>query len=406
MTTGLRILRICQDVPYPPDDGVRIEPFHSSSRMAARGHEMTIVGFMRGDRDVSPLREWCNLHVVPFRGYNSIPNLTRGVIERRPVNYMKYREAHFGSVVQSLLEKHDYHVVIVDYSAMGWYAFEVKKQSRAALITRWHNVDTLIWERWSETKRDPIRGWLGRTQTGFVRRFESELAVASDLCLTVGARDTELLKTLAPEANVEFLPPGIDVDHYTPAGRTREPHSIVLLASDYCWHPNYDAAKWLCQEIMPQVWREIPDAKVYMTGRNATSEMKSWTKPGLVELTGFVPDDRDVIAKGSVLVVPMRLGGGVKLKVLTAFASAKAVVTTTVGAEGIPGLKDGQQLLIRDESSDFADAITQLLRSDATRESIERAGHDFARRNYSWDVIVGKWECALRSVTESHAVAL
>ncbi len=373
--------------------------------MAARGHEITIVGFMRGDRDVSPLREWCDLHVVPFTGHNSIPKLASGVVERRPVNYMKYRDPHFSSVVRSLLQERDYHVVIVDYSAMGWYAFEVRKRSRAALITRWHNVDTLIWERWSETKKDPIRKSLGRVQTVFVRRFESELAAASDLCLMVGARDTELLKALAPEANIEFLPPGIDVDHYSPAGRIREPLSIVLLASDYGWHPNYDAAKWLYKEVMPQVWREIPQAKLYMTGRNATPEMKSWTKPGLVELTGFVPDERDVIGRGSVLVVPMRLGGGVKLKVLTAFASAKAVVTTTVGAEGIPGLTDGDQLLIRDESSAFADGITRLLRDDEKRETIERAGRDFARQNYSWDAIVDKWECALRSVTESHAVA-
>jgi len=392
-------------VPYPPDDGVRIEPFHSSSRMAARGHEITIVGFMRGERDISPLRKWCDLYTVQLTGHNSIWNLTSGVIERRPVNYMKYRDTQARSIVRWLLERRDYDVVIVDYSAMGWYAFDVKKESRAALITRWHNVDTLIWERWSEAKKDPVRRWLGRTQATFVRRLESELAAASDLCLTVGARDTELLKVLAPEANVEFLPPGIDIDHYSSVGRTQEPLSIVLLASNYGWHPNYDAAKWLCKEIMPGVWREIPQAKLYLTGRDATAEMRGWAKSGLVELTGFVPDDREVIAKGRVLVVPMRLGGGVKLKVLTAFASAKAVVATTVGAEGIPGLNDGDQLLIRDESANFAYAITQLLRDDAKRESIERAGYDFARRNYSWDVIMDKWEHALRSATELHAVA-
>jgi polysaccharide biosynthesis protein PslH len=402
----LRILRICQDVPFPPDDGVRIDPFHSSLGLAARGHEVTIVGFLRGDRDVSPMRDWCNLHVVPFDGKNSTWNLVCGALERRPVNYVKYRSTKMLSLCHEVLAEKPFDVVVVDYSAMGWYAFDLKRQSNLPVITRWHNVDTVIWKRWMVTQDNPVRRKLGQVQFDFVRRFEQELASISDCCLTVGARDTELLQEMVPTARVELVPPGIDVKHYTPNEAMSEPYSIVLLSSDYGWHPNYDAAKWLYEEIMPLVWKRIPHARLYLTGRNVTPDMKAWTKTGLVEFTGFVPDERTVIGKAAVMVVPMRLGGGVKLKVLTAFACGKAVVTTSAGAEGIPGLVKGDRALVRDDSAAFADAVVQVMLDRDLRLRLGQAGRDLVCQKYSWDAVVDQWENVLHSVAEPRMAAV
>ena len=401
----MRILRICQDVPFPPDDGVRIDPFHSSRLLAERGHEITIVGFLKGHRDVSVLKSWCELHAVPFNGKNSPANWLRGIMQRRPVNYVKYRHPELQELCDELLAARRYDVVVVDYSAMGWYAFEIKRRFDIPVITRWHNVDTLIWERWVNTQSNAVRRAMGRVQLDFVRRFEQELAAISDACLTVGARDTELLRQLVPGARVELVPPGIDVNHYTPRDESREPNSIVLLASDYGWHPNYDAAKWLYEEILPLVWKDAPQARVYLTGRNVTPEMKKWAQPGKLEFTGFVPDERDVIGKADVMVVPMRLGGGVKLKILTAFACGKAVVTTKAGAEGIPGLEAGDAALVRDEPRAFADAVLQVMNDANLRRKLERAGRELVCRHYSWAAVADDWERVLHSVTHSRQVA-
>jgi len=397
----MRILRICQDVPYPPNDGVRIEPFHTTKYLAGRGHEITLLAFQSEERDTSPLRAYCELHAIPFHARNSLPNIVRGLIERSPVNYVKYRDQRMLELCLDLLRNRAYDALVVDYSALGWYVFQVRKKIQIPIITRWHNVDTLIWERWAESQSNPVKRVLGRRQYESVKRYESKLALASDVCLTVGARDAELLRELAPGADVRFLPPGVDVDHYTPTEEGQEPASILFMSSNYQWHANWDAVEWLYREIMPLIWKRVPDAKLYITGKDMRPEMHEWEATGRVILTGFVPDERAVIAKASVMAVPMRLGGGIKLKVLTAFAAGRAVVTTPAGAEGIPELIDGEQLLIRDTPQRFADAAVEVMENRPLRQRLEANGRAFVCRHYDWKVIGATWEDVLASLSHS-----
>jgi len=396
----LKILRICQETPYPPTDGVRIEPYFITKFMALRGHEITLLCFQSDARDVTPMREWCDLHTVPFDGRNTPFNLVRGVIERFPVNYIKYRDQRLLAAVFRLLGTGNFDVAVVDYSALGWFALQIKNRfPLTPVVTRWLNLDTLIWERWSGLEGHGLKRTLGKIQTGFVREFETQLAYASDLCLTIGAKDTELLHQMAPSANVEFLPAGIDVEHYAfqPASAAR---ALLFLASSYKWHANSDAVKWLHDEIMPRIWARHPETLLYITGADHTPEMQRWTGDGRVVLTGFVPDEREVAAKCRVLVVPMRLGAGIKLKILTSFAMGKPVVTTSQGAEGVAGLGDGKHCLVRDSAEDFADGVAELLDNDELHRRLAASGRELVSRTYDWRTLAGQWEQLLLSVVQ------
>jgi glycosyltransferase involved in cell wall biosynthesis len=197
---------------------------------------------------------------------------------------------------------------------------------------------------------------------------------------------------------VRFLPPGVDSDYYAPALEAQESASILYMASGYQWHPNWDAVKWLYEEIMPRVWSRVPEAKLYITGKHTRPEMENWAATGRVTLTGFVPDERTVLAKATVVAVPMRLGGGIKLKILTAFACCRAVVTTSTGAEGMPGLGDGMHLLIRDSAEDFADGLINVIASRQLRQSLEASGRTLACEEYDWRVLAERWEQVLTSI--------
>ena len=212
----LNILRICQETPYPPSDGVRLEPYRITKSLAEQGHHLTLVCFQTDARDVAPMRRWCDLYTVPFAGRNTALNLLKGAVEGFPVNYVKYRDRELLATVERLLITKSFDVVVVDYSALGWFVFEVRKLNPSIpIVTRWHNLDTLIWQRWTDSQKNALKRQLGKIQTGFVRRFETKLASNSDLCLMVGANDAELLGRMAPAANVQFLPAGIDTDHYS-----------------------------------------------------------------------------------------------------------------------------------------------------------------------------------------------
>jgi glycosyltransferase involved in cell wall biosynthesis len=361
------------------------------------GHAVALACFQNDDRDVSPMREWCELHTIPFRGRNSLTKIVQGVIEGFPINYVKYRDPRLLATVFRLLDSCDFDVVVVDYSALGWFALQVRKRYPAIpIVTRWHNLDTLIWERWTNSQSNGLRRLLGKTQTDFVRRLETELASVSDLCLLVGASDAELLTKMTPRANVEYLPAGIDTGHYSfqPQLGARD---LLFMASSYKWHANSDSVRWLHNEIMPRIWKRHPKTVLYITGSDYTADMQKWTADGRVRLTGFVPDEREIAAKCGVLIVPMRLGAGIKLKVLTALAMGKAVVTTSQGAEGVAGLDDGTHCLIRDSVEGFTEAVGEVLDDDALRRRLAENGRRLVCERYDWGLVSRKFEAALES---------
>ena len=399
----MRILRVCLRVPYPLNEGSSIESFNTTKQLALRGHEVVMVAFegQEGmEADTQPLRQYCELHVIPFRGRNSVLNVARGVAQRIPVNYVKYYDQAMLDKCLELLRGRHFDVVVIDHTILGWYAQQIRRHSAVPIVLRFHDSHTLIWERWVRGQRNPLKSALGWLQCKLVRRYETEVALRSDLCLMIGARDAEVLKEMAPGANIQFVPAGIDVDHYAPPTLPPEPASILYLASHYRWHPNWDAVSWLYQSIMPRVWERVPHAKLYITGKHTPAEMNAWTADGRVVLTGYVPDERDVIAKSSVVVIPMRMGAGVKLKLLTAFASGKAVVSTPVGAEGVPELEHGRHLMICEGEDGFAAAIAGLIEDESLRQRLEANGRVLAREQYDWRVLGRKWEEALAAVMD------
>jgi polysaccharide biosynthesis protein PslH len=395
----MRILRISEEVPYPQNNGGRIETYHTTRQLAIRGHEVTLVAFQKDNCDTSPLNEYCESHAIPFHGSNSLLNVVRGVIEGTPITYVKWRDRQMLAKCLELLGARSYDAIVIEHSALGWYLFQLRKHVQIPILTRLVDLDTLIWERWVQSQSNPIKRMLGWQQHKFVKRYERNLALASDVCLTISARDTRLLREMAPGADVRFIPAGADIDYYAPSTEGQEPASILFLASHYQWHANLDAAKWLYYEIMPRIWQRVPSAKLYITGKHAPPEMQAWAEPGRVILTGYVPDERTLIAKASVLVIPMRLGGGMKLKMLTAFSSGKAVVSTSPGAEGFPSLIDGEQLLIRDATEAFADATADVIESRQLRERLEGNGRALVCEHFDWNMIGTQWEEALASAT-------
>ncbi len=272
-----------------------------------------------------------------------------------------------------------------------------KRYPAIPIVTRWHNLDTLVWERWANSQRNGLTRKLGKVQTAYVQRLETELASVSDLCLVVGARDEELLRKMTLANNVEFLPAGIDLDYYS----FQPPvvgENLLFMASSYKWHANSDSVRWLHNEIMPRIWAQYPKATLYITGSDHTPDMRRWTADGRVVLTGFVPDECVIAAKCGILLVPIRLGAGIKLKVLTALAMGKAVVTTPQGAEGVAGLEDGTHCLIRDSAESFADAVGELLDGCSLRERLAVNGRRLVCDRYDWGVVARQFESLLRSV--------
>jgi glycosyltransferase involved in cell wall biosynthesis len=182
--------------------------------------------------------------------------------------------------------------------------------------------------------------------------------------------------------SVSDVPTGVDTEYFRPAGGTeRRPHELVFTGS-MDWLPNEDAILWFAADILPRVRARVPDATLTVVGRNPTAPVRALDGQGGVTVTGSVPDVRPYLERGAAFVVPIRIGGGTRLKIYEAMAMERAVVSTAVGAEGLP-VRDGVDAVLADAPEAFADAVVALLATRRARRGRPRGGHG-ARARFGW----------------------
>lgn len=258
------------------------------------------------------------------------------------------------------------------------------------------NAEYLLQKRAFETDIRQPRYWgaafYSLLQWWKLLRYEAKVCRTFDRVIAVSEADREALNRLVPGLEAKVVPNGVDVDFYvnfTPEGPPMpgwSPHALVFTGK-MDFRPNVDAALWFAREILPRVREKFPEARFYVVGRNPHPRLKAIMGREDVVVTGYVEDVRPYLAFASVFVVPVRMGGGTRLKILEAMAMKKAVVSTTIGAEGYP-FKHGLHLLLADEPEAFAGAICHLLSSEAERTGLGEEAFKLVNERYRWEHII------------------
>lgn len=235
---------------------------------------------------------------------------------------------------------------------------------------------------WRRLKAVPQ--WLGR------RAFTRSVAAAYDRVVTVTERDAALLRRLSPNARVVAVPTGVDLSHFQAAGGAGARKACVVFVGHYPHYPNEEAAVRFCRGIWPRVRARRGDAVFYAVGSDPTARLREAAagQPSVV-VTGTVPDVKPFLAQASVFVAPVRLGEGIKGKVLEALAMGVPVVASSKAAQGL-GAADGRELLVADGDRAFADAVVRLLDDEPLRRELAERGRAFARQRYDWTALAAK----------------
>jgi glycosyltransferase involved in cell wall biosynthesis len=225
---------------------------------------------------------------------------------------------------------------------------------------------------------------MARYEPAALRKFHHVIAVSEN--------DRQQMLAMCPSCPISVVPTGVDTTKYVVAPpASADPPQIVFLGS-MDWEPNIDAVIYFCREIFPRVRAAVPNAKFQIVGRNPHSPVRQLASD-YVEVTGTVPSVVGYLRDATVVVVPLRIGGGTRLKIFEAMAMGKAVVSTSIGAEGL-GIKDGQDLILADEAPSFAEATIRILRDGAFRRQYEQAAAKLAAR-YDWSNIVEQFAAVL-----------
>lgn len=415
----MKLLWLNANLLLPLDKGGKLRTWHVMRHLAAH-HDITYLSFTDPTQTTAyraGMREVCTrLETIPRRDapkgtLRFYADAARYLLDPVPYGVAKYRSPPFAERLRALLRTESFDAVVCDFLVP---VVNLPERLPCPGILFTHNVEAEIWRRHAETAANPLaRLFLGR-QWRRMLRFEGEALRRFDLVLAVSEVDKTTLERLYPSSlrvPVHVVRTGVDTRYFAPAPpasfrlkadatesqteaseRQVAPHLVFTGSMD--WLPNEDGMIYFADEILPRIRAAIPEVTLSIVGRAPTPAVQRLAERSGIEVTGGVDDVRPHVAAGTVYVVPLRIGGGTRLKIFEAMSMGKAVVSTTVGAEGLP-VTDGHDIVLADEPQSFADAVVDLIRDPDARARVEAAARRLVVDRYDWSAVAEDFEGAL-----------
>ncbi len=396
----MKILWVKTDFLHPTTRGGQIRTLEMLRQLHQR-HEVHYVAFddasnPEGLRRSSEYSTRCypvSFRVVPKRSLAFAWQLTRGLFSRFPVAGMRYRSTGMRDTIARLVSEYRFDAKICDFlhpsinieDMRGWILFQ-------------HNVETIIWERHAESGRTPAhRAYFGLQAR---RMFEWERAVCRSAAhvIAVSEIDEQIMRERFGIRHTSSVPTGVDLDYFERPSAVEKHFDLVFVGS-MDWMPNIDGVRWFLDEVLALIRANKPDCRVAIVGRNPPPSVTAEAKDPLITITGTVADVRPFLWQSAVSIVPLRVGGGTRLKIFESLAAGTPVVSTTIGAEGLP-LEQGKTIAIGDTAQEFAAECLDLLDDPDARKGMSSAGLEFVREKVSWDRAIRRFEDILCGVRD------
>jgi polysaccharide biosynthesis protein PslH len=405
----VRILWVKAGGLLPRDSGGRIRSYNLVRELAKR-HQVTFFGFhsQQDNTAHAELQGICERVVcIPLqlpkpRSFREFRQYALGIASSEPYNIRKYCQPYVAKNLRALVKVETYDVIVCDFiiaaRVIPW-DISIPK----LLFT--HNVEATIWKRHYEVAKNPLWKLLSWREWRAMEHAETRYLQKADFVIAVSNADRDVFSRMIPQEKLGVIPTGVDIDYFQPRADPEQEHTIVFTGS-MDWLPNEDGILYFIQEILPRISKAVCGVKLIVVGRKPSRRLQALVAGGAqVQLTGWVDDVRPYLAKGAVCIVPLRVGSGTRLKIFEAMSMAKAVVSTRIGAEGLP-VTSGKDLLLADSPEDFAKSVVLILQDKALRRNLGLAARSLVESKFSWSLVAAKFEVALeRTINSRQGVA-
>ena len=390
----MNILWIKTELLHPIDKGGKIRTYNMLKELK-REHRITYLTLDDGKGDAAAREraiEYCHdLVCVPHKQRQKFTagfyaELFSNLVSSLPYAIKKYTSSELRQEISR--RAGDCDVVVCDFLAP---AANVPANLGKPTVLFQHNVEAMIWKRHCEVQHNPLKKAYLFAQWKKMRAFERRMCRSFDSVVAVSQEDCEQMRSEYGAQNVFDVPTGVDTEFFRPSGVEKSaPHNLVFTGS-MDWLPNEDAIRYFTEQIMPRIKSQIPDATLTVVGRNPYQSLVELAKnDDSIIVTGRVDDVRPYMERAAAYVVPLRVGGGTRLKIFEAMAMEKPIVSTTIGAEGLP-VSDGAELLLADTPEAFAAAVVRVLRdSDLANELAQRAAN-LVRAEFGWQKVAERF---------------
>lgn len=398
LTADLRmkqVLFLSQIVPYPPHGGV-LQRGYNLIRELGREVSIHLLAFVHpdvlpNDATVEDSRVELQKHCAAVEYFPLWPKtspahrmvgLAAAAFSSMPFSVLAHRSLAFRRRVSELIATNDFDVIHVDTIALAQF---LDRQWQIPTVLTHHNIESQLMERRAGAESGLLARLYLRREARKLLAFEAEMSRTFDVNVFVSKIDEQTLTRKIPGLQTAIVPNGVDVEYFTPSQGKDLP--ALIYTGGMNMFANRDAVMFFLSEIWPLIRKQVPEVRFFAVGQDPPKELLDLaSRDSHVVVTGYVNDVRPLVRDASVYVVPLRVGGGTRLKVLDAMAMGKAMVSTSIGCEGLD-VRSDQHLLVADSPDLFAEKTVRLLQDPSRRETLGRAARELVERRYSWRTI-------------------
>ena len=384
----MRILIVASFIPYPPDSGARIRTWEIARRFQ-REHQVVFGLHVRSPSDLD------RVEAIRRHGFQVITGAVNTgvcafktalseILSGGPPLFALRRSRELEAALALAHTDRPFDVIQIEHFELARYGRLIAKPDGSVCSMILHDVLSVAYARMAAVERNPFWRIWRRYNSSRLRVYERRLLPEYSACVTVSPDERARISALVDPERIHVFPNGVDTESKTLLDEPDPDAPAILFVGLYLYPPNYDAARWLLESIFPRIRAQIPNCSLYLVGGDAPRDLQALGKQAGVFLTGRVEDVKSSYARCQVAVAPLRAGGGTRLKILEAMAFGRPVVSTALGAEGLP-VKHGEHLLLADSAEEFGRACVELLQDPALRSRLRSNARSFVERGYRWD---------------------
>jgi len=399
----MKILWVKPGKLLPLDTGGKLRSYNILRQLDS-GHELTYLSYYGGARDEQYERDIVDHLPGTLSMHTAAPDTTpveryldylRRLPSRAPYAVSKFTARQVRETVSDWIRQQKFDVAVCDFlsSALN---FPDHLATPSALFQ--HNVETVLWKRKAEFEVKTVDRLVSKIEYAKMVRFEPAQVRRFHHVIAVSEADRQAMSGMVDPSHISVVPTGVDLSKYEYDPQVEPNCPLVVYTGSMDWEANIDGVEFFCREIWPVVLRKVPNARFRIVGRDPHPRVKKLASDS-VEVTGTVPSIVPHLREAAVFVVPLRIGGGTRIKIYEGMATGKATVATSVGAEGLD-VQHGRDILLEDDPKAFAEAIVTLLKDPGMRRRYEAAAAATARK-YDWSVIGQTFVGVLRTTIET-----
>jgi polysaccharide biosynthesis protein PslH len=384
----MKILQLCNKIPYPPLDGGSIAILNISQSLAAAGHQVVVVAMNtrkhHGDINRIPghlasIVRFCYVDVVT--SIKPLPLLFNLLFSSMPYIAKRFDKPDFRKVLQELLSEESFDIVQLEGLYLKPYLTQIRKYHKGIVVYRAHNIENEIWQKLAGQSKNPLKKFYLNSLAKRIKRYEINFMDEYDLLLPISSQDLETFQAMGNTKPALVAATGILPGSFQESMQVNPRRGIFYIGA-LDWIPNLEGLSWFIDHVWQSLKTHDPNLDFHIAGRNAPAWFKKRCLQHAINFLGEISDSYLYMDEHDILVVPLFAGSGIRIKIIEAMARSKAVVTTTLGAQGL-GIQHNKHALIADDAETFLAAIEKLIEDDRLYAEIKRNAYAFAQENFN-----------------------